>query len=267
MAAMVSSNLPNDISAKIHPLVDEFTNLAREILQKQNLNQLLMPMFKNHNNFIAIDSENLHAVYTTEGVTSAIVSGTERDLRNKGTFTQNQIADVCVKQLGYKDIHYFGFPIDLLDQTKDVRKPSLENIINQYIQSRIRPLIALANLGLTESMKYLQNAKARFDTKTAEGYADCKTNCRNALISCTKALTGQENLREGAKLLAKQGYFGEREEELIDSLGDLMSKLYNLASKKGPHPPLSEDEEDALLVLGMTENMLNYISKKALKKR
>lgn len=267
MTAIVSSNLPNDVSSKIRKLLGEFRNLARQMLQSQNLNPILMPLFRSHNQFIGIDSTTVHAVYTTEGVTSTIVSGAESDLRNKGTLTQKQVVEACVREFGYKDIHYFAFPVIWLDQPPEVRKPFLERLINQYIQVRIQPLIKLTNLGLSEAWTYLQNARARFETKTPAGYADCKSNCRNALVSCIKALTGQENVREGARILGKQGLMGEREEEVIKAFGELLAKLYSVASKKGPHPPLAMDEEDAELVLGLTTTILNFIANKAIKKK
>jgi hypothetical protein len=237
------------------------------MLQSQNLNPLLMPMFKNHNEFIGIDSATVHVVYTTEGVTSAIVSAVEKDLRYKEGLTQRWIIEACVRELGYKDIHYFCFPVSLLDQPSDIRKPALEQIINQYIQARIQPLTKLADLGLSEALTYLQNARARFETRTPEGYADCKSNCRNSLVSCIKALTGQENIREGVKILGNRGVIGEREEELVEAFGELLSKLYAVASKKGAHPPLAREEEDAELVLDLTTSILNYIARKVLKEK
>ena len=122
-------------------------------------------------------------------------------------------------------------------------------------------------LAFGESYQYLENAKARFDTKSAVGYSDCKTNCRNALISALKALTGKEILREAAKELCKQGMLGEREEEFVESFGVLLAKTHNLASKKGPHPPITRDEYDAELVLGITTSILNYVTNQAIKRR
>jgi len=265
LAAFVSSNIPNDLSPKINTLLGEFTAVAKEYLQNQSLNLLLMPMFKNHNQFIGIDTSTLHVIYTTEGVTSGIVSGVERDLRNRGSLSQQQIVESCVRELGYKDIHYFAFPISLLDRAADTRRPYLEQFVRQYIQERIRPLIILDKLGLSESFRYLQNARARFDTKTAEGYSDCKANCRNALISALKTLTGEENIREAVKELGKQGILGKREKEFIESFGDFLGKLYSLASKKGPHPPLTAEEDEAELVLSVTTSILNYVANRAVK--
>jgi hypothetical protein len=265
LAAMVSSNLPNELSSKIRALLGEFANIARTQLQSQSLNLLLFPIFKNHNQFIGLDASTLHVIYTTEGVTSSIISGVERDLRSSGSLTQKQIVEACIGELGYKNIYYFGFPSSLLDQKTTDRMPYLRHQVDQYIQARIRPLLLLDSLGLGEAIQYIQNARARFDTKTPTGYSDCKTNCRNAIVSAIKALTGKENIREGVKMLGKHGIIGEREEELIEAFADFLVKLHGVASKKGPHPPLATEEEDTQLVLNITENLLTYIANRAIK--
>ena len=265
LAAFVRSDIPRDIASKIHALLKDFTQVAHERLQKLGLNLLLFPMFINHNQFIGIDSSAVHVVYTTEGVTSAIISGMERDFRGRGSLTKEQIIKSCVSELGYKDIHYFCFSIALLDQSSEERKACLQQLVDGYIQGRIQPLVILNNLGLTEAMRYLHNARARFDTKTPEGYSDCKANCRNALVSAIKALTGKENIREGVKELAKQDILGEREEELVDAFANLLTALYGVASKKGAHPPLATEEDDAELVLNLTQSILNYVANRAIR--
>ena len=66
----------------------------------------------------------------------------------------------------------------------------------------------LDELALSESYEYLKNAKDRFDAKSAVGYSDCKTNCRNALLSVLRTLTGVEDTREALRELYKQGILG-----------------------------------------------------------
>ena len=264
MAAIVSSDLPNEISPGVNKLVGEFEQLARREIQERKLNPLLIPMNRNHNRFVGVDSSTVHIVYTTEGVTSAIVSGTDRDLRKHGPLAQQQIVQSCVRELGYKDVHYFGLPASVLSQSVEERKPVLQRTIDQYIQARIQPLIKLEKLGLSETMTYLQNARSRFETRTPEGYSDCKSNCRNALVSCVTALTEQDDMRKGARILNKKGLLGHREGELVEALGELLAKLYSAASKKGSHPPLA-DEDEAELVLAITSAAVNYMTNRAIR--
>ena len=129
------------------------------------------------------------------------------------------------------------------------------------------PPAVLNKLALSESYQYIQEAKARFDTKTAVGYSGCKANCRNALMSALKTLTGKEDIREAAKELAKQGLLGKREQEFIESFGNLLIKLHGLASKKGPHPPMTREEDDAELVLSITTSIISYITNQATRQR
>ena len=139
--------------------------------------------------------------------------------------------------------------------------------IREAIKDSKRPRAVLDELAFSESYQYLENAKARFDTKSAVGYSDCKTNCRLALISALKTLTGKEDVREAVNELGKQGILGKREQDFIESFGELLVKLHGLASKKGPHPPMTREEEDAKLVLSITTSVLNYVTNQAIKQR
>ena len=138
--------------------------------------------------------------------------------------------------------------------------------IREVIGHNQRPPIVLDKLAFNESYQYLENAKTRFDTKTATGYSDCKANCRNALMSALKTLTGKEKVREAAKELGNQGILGKREEEFIESFVELLVKLHGLASKKGSHPPMTREADDAELVLSITTSILNYVTNQAIKR-
>jgi hypothetical protein len=117
----------------------------------------------------------------------------------------------------------------------------------------------LLQAGFQESYQYLQNARIRLGSGTPEGFADCIANCRNSLVSAVKAVTGQENVRNGIKEMAKQGYFGEREEEVFEALENFMAKLHNLLSKSGPHPPMPSKLQ-AEFALGLTEASLTFLA-------
>lgn len=132
--------------------------------------------------------------------------------------------------------------------------------------SQTHPLM-LDKLAFSESYRYLKNAEDRFNTKTAEGYSDCKANCRNALMSALKTLTGKEEVSEAARELGRQGMLGKREQEFIESFVELLVKLHGLASKKGSHPPMTREADDAELVLGITTSIISYITNQATKPR
>ncbi len=122
-------------------------------------------------------------------------------------------------------------------------------------------------VAFSEAYQYLENAKKRFDTKSAPGYSDCKVNCRHALVSILKVLTGKEDTREAVRELGKRGILGKREQELIESFADLLAKLYGLVSKEGAHPPMTREEDDAKLALGVTTSIISYITNQATRQR
>jgi len=223
-------------------------------------------MFRFHHIFIGVDASWVHLVYTTEGVSSPVVALTIRDLRSQGILTQEQVCSACVNQLGFKDISlYFSFPIGLLDVDEKTRKLFLEQASNRFIESQMRQIANFKKLGLTEAFRYLQNAQQRFYTRTPEGYSNCKTDCRNAIDSALSSLSGTSDIREAVKILGKKGVIGRREEELITAFESLLAKMKGVLSKKGPHPPMATEEEDAELALNITQALLNYLAKRALR--
>jgi len=128
-------------------------------------------------------------------------------------------------------------------------------------------LAAIDKLTFDEAYRYLKHAEDTLNTQTAEGYSDCKTNCRNAFISVLRVLTGKENVGEAVKELRTQGMLGEREEEFVESFGKVLVKLYGLASKGGPHPPMTTEKDDAELVLSITTSIVSYVTNRAIKQR
>ncbi len=204
-AQMVSSDLPQEKAQKVHALLEEFERTFGEKVDSKKLNPNLFPMFRFHHTFIGVDSSTIHLVYTTDGVSSPVVALTIRDLRNKGILAQEQVCSACVNQLGFRDIYYFSFPIGLLDVDEKTRKLFLEQASNQFIKAQMHQIANIEKLGLTEAFRYLQNAQQRFYTRTPEGYSNCKTDCRNAVISALSSLSGTEDVRKAVKILGKKG--------------------------------------------------------------
>jgi len=73
-AYMWSSDLPQDEEAKVHSLLEGFENAFRESVGSKKLNPILFPMFRFHHIFIGIDAAYIHLVYTTEGVSSLLLT-------------------------------------------------------------------------------------------------------------------------------------------------------------------------------------------------
>ncbi|MDH5376454.1 MAG: hypothetical protein OEW95_11695 [Candidatus Bathyarchaeota archaeon] len=261
----MTCDLPQEEANKVNSLLEEFERTFREHVNSQKLNPNFFPIFRFHHIFIGVDASQIHLVYTTEGVSSPVVALTIKDLRTHGILTQEQVCDACVNDLGFKDISmYFSFPIGLLDVDEKSRKLFLEQASNQFIESHMRQIANIEKLGLTEAFRYLQNARQRFHTRTPEGYSNCKTDCRNAILSALSSLSGSDDLRKGVRILGKKGVIGGREEELIIAFENLLVKMKGVLSKKGPHPPMATEKEDAELALGITQALLIYLANRAI---
>jgi len=81
------------------------------------------------------------------------------------------------------------------------------------------------------------------------------------------SLSGTEDVRKAVKILGKKGIIGAREEELITAFENLLAKMKAVLSKKGPHPPMATEEEDAELALNITRALLTYLTKRTLRAR
>ena len=153
--------------------------------------------------------------------------------------------------------------LDLYEKSKAVKI----TVVTPYSTIEVnRPIEEVVREGspFNEAHGYLNNAKRRIKTKTPAGYSDCKTNCRNALLSILRELTGKERVREAAKELTNQGILGERESEFTETFEKLLGILHGLDSKEGAHPPMTRNENDAKLALNLTRDIVEYIINQAI---
>ncbi len=143
-----------------------------------------------------------------------------------------------------------------------IKTPSFTHRAIRPIEERI-----IDRYSFNEALRYLKNAKRRFNTKTPEGYSDCKANCRNALMSTLQTLTGKEKVKEATKELTNRGVLGKREAEFTETFEKLIVTLHGLDSKKGSHPPMTRSENDAKLALNLTRDIVEYIINQATRPR
>ncbi len=143
-----------------------------------------------------------------------------------------------------------------------IKTPSFTHRAIRPIEERV-----IDRYSFNEALRYLKNAKRRFNTKTPEGYSNCKANCRNALMSALKTLTGKEEVSEAARELSRQGLLGKREQEFTETFSKLLVILHGLDSKKGSHPPMTRNEDDAELALSITTSVVNYLTNEAIRQR
>ena len=164
--------------------------------------------------------------------------------------TINQVALELYEKFGAEELEII---LKKYNSTIRAHRPIEERVIDRY--------------SFNEAHKYLKNAKRRFNTKTPEGYSNCKADCRNGLMSALKTLTGMNTIKEAATELRRQGILGKREEEFYKTFGNLLEILHGIDSKKGSHPPMTRNENDAELALDLTTGVVKYIVNQATRPR
>ena len=135
----------------------------------------------------------------------------------------------------------------------DVRRPiPADKEVDELLRAR----------GLLEPADYLLDAKERLAEETPPALANCKTACRNALLSAVRQLTGEGGFKEGVKKLRDVCSFGAREDEYLKALENLLLKSKDLLSKAGPHPPMP-DQVSATFALELTKATLRFLVTKS----
>jgi hypothetical protein len=213
---------------------------------------------RHHDAIIAITSSSL-VVVAAKG-TSTDGSSTDRYLgfSSQPEVTRTELMRSAAREFGWQDMASLEFSLGLLEAAEDQQRDEARRVSEIMVdQMRGKQKVAKA-LGVTEALTYLDNARSRFEAGGASGFSDCKANCRNAILSLVRGLTGTDNLRNGVKKLDKEGLLGGREAEVVKAIEDLVAKLHGLASKTGTHPPMAT-EEDARFALALAEATVQYL--------
>lgn len=256
--AMRDKSVSDDLYQKLSQFYARFLEVHREVLQEQGFPLRATIFGQPHDTIIAVDRASVIIIVCKGTATDS--SSTDRyfDFSSKGTITPQQLMRSAAQELGWQNMMSLRFDRPLLDAPEALQRDEFRRVSEQML-AEIQQRQHLANkLGIHDALFYLENARTRFDAGGPSGFSDCKANCRNALISLMKGLTGTEKVREAVKELHRTGLLGEREVEVIDAIENLIAKLYGLASKTGPHPPPAT-EEDALFTLRLTEATLDYL--------
>lgn len=259
-----SKHFDNKLSEEMHQqlgqLYSRFLQELRKMLDKSRLSPRITLFGQPHDAIIALDQETILVVASKGTATSSTSTEWYYDFSSKGKITPEEVMRSATKEFGLTRMSYLRFNRSLLEQSEEEQKKEFR-VMSEKIVAEIQKMRKTANdLGITEAITYLENARARFDEGGSTGYSDCKANCRNAILSLMKSLAGTDRIRGAVKKLHKEGLLGEREAEVVEAVENLLAKIHELASKKGAHPPLAEEDE-ALFTLKLTEAAVEYIVK------
>jgi len=246
----------NDTRAR--ELVKIYEKELRQFISTFNIPVQHFPILMPHNLVIVVDDDNIHIAISTDNASRGVESTKFVDYRGEQKVTKNGFMNSCRSQLGLTNLFYLSFPTSHLKNIEEAKIKIKQDAEKEAHQFKKQINLMLSS-GLKDSFDFLDNAKNRYNSNRPEGFGDCKANCRKALISAIKSLTGQENINEGLKILNKEKFFGKREKELIDTFGKFLSKLHGLQSKGGPHIP-NPTQQDALFVLHLTQVTIEYLA-------
>lgn len=265
MMKRFSSELSDEENKRLLLVIGCYSDSVREKAQKLKVPIQYFPILRPHNRFIGLDSSRIHVVLSFKDATPSSMDERIKDFRAKGVLDPQALINACTRDLGYTDITYLSFPSEFFGLPEEELKERLEKIADGEVNKVYSELSLLNQAGLTEAFEYLSSARTRLNSGQATGFGDCKSNCRNALVSAIKAITGQEKVRDGIKVMSQEGYFGEREEDFFLALEKMLSAIYQVQTKKGPHIPMPVYLE-AEFCLRLTEASIDFLARSKLAK-
>lgn len=141
-ARMSGGNLPQDFVEKINTLLDEFMATVQEDVAKRNLRRAVVRSLLSCNVVAIADLKTLWIAAQKE---SGMPSTQMLDHRNK-EFSVNDVVTAAKWDFGFDSPFVISFPIDLIEQSSDLRKSSLSAIASSHIDSEIQRVTNEMNL-------------------------------------------------------------------------------------------------------------------------
>lgn len=256
----VNRNLVSDdvLYNQLDGFYRRFLEEHRKVLQENRFPLRVTLFGQPHDSIIAVDTASVIVVACKGNSTHLSSRDCYVDLSSQGTVTPQALKRSAAQRFGWERMVSLYFDRQLLNASDELQRAEFRRVSERMVEEIQRKQKMAKELGITEAFTYLANARARFDAGGEPGFSDCKANCRNAIVSLMRGLTGTENIHEAVKKLNEKGLLGEREKEVIDAIESLVKKLHGLASKTGTHPPLAT-EEDAHFTLRLTEAVVEYV--------
>ena len=133
-------NMPSEIQTAIDTLLGEFQKIIE--YSAHNVRRAVVRAQLTCNDIIILDKSSIHvAAEKTSGMPSILYL----DHRDK-SFSQIQIYENARWEFGYDNSFVISFPSSLLNQEKEIREASLNQIASAYIESELRRVEKEMNL-------------------------------------------------------------------------------------------------------------------------
>jgi hypothetical protein len=132
-ARIGGGNIPQEITPKIDPLLDEFTEIVAEIATRLKIRRAVVRSLLPCNLIIIYDDANLSI-----GAQKASGMPSTMSLYHGGNqYPLQEIYEAAKWEFGFDDPFVIQFPVSLLDMDRSIRRPALEAIAQAYVQSEI----------------------------------------------------------------------------------------------------------------------------------
>jgi len=141
-ARSVGGDIPEPLVKNIDKLLSEFEGCVKSIHVSRGLRRAVTRSLLPCDTLILLSSENIYiAGKPQNGMPSSIYV----DLSHH-TFKSHDALNIARWDFGYEDPFLIIFPRNILEQTKEERKPVLEAIASSHVESEYRRVIKITSL-------------------------------------------------------------------------------------------------------------------------
>jgi len=132
---MSGGNLDNANQEKIKKLIDDFGETLEEQCLKNNINKFIFPIFKPFNSFSAITKTKVALIFSPAG---GMPNRQWHNLSDRNP--QPRVQDLVImiqNQLGWTNLSFLEFPLNILDIDSKVRKSNLIKTTSKWVNDVI----------------------------------------------------------------------------------------------------------------------------------
>jgi len=131
-----SGNLDNTNQEKIKKLIDNFGEALEEQCSKNNINKFVFPIFKPFNSFLAISKTKVIIIFSPA---SGMPNRQWHDLSDRiPEPTIHELAGAVQNQLGWTNLSFLEFPLNILDTSLEKRRPDLTIVASKWVDDVIK---------------------------------------------------------------------------------------------------------------------------------
>ena len=133
--------LTPELSREINQILGKYIKRYGELLDEKKLIRTNFALFKPNNRFITIDEKTIHFIFSFNNAIPGMSNVSMSDLTEFGKVHPQELISASQQQLGFKEIHYFSLPRELIEMDEETKIEAIDKICNEHLDREFKQLI------------------------------------------------------------------------------------------------------------------------------